>query len=298
MRILYGKCFGLGNAVMAVPAIKALAQMGHEVDVLVGSTRDDPGAINVMTQLKACSGCIKNIYVDIGPEDVEYDVAIMAIPFDGRWKNHVHFWAKRVIDGRPRPGDPNVLGLHSWKRHEVEYQMDNAVLLGYDGPTPSQRFAFFFGDPDPDLVYVGVGFKRDANSFWSKKHWGNDRFIRFIWKVQQLRPGTRFVATGGTVDAQVLSEIGRHTELKTIFAGLNDSFKEVGRACAFFGNDTGMAHVAASFDRPTYVMTAFEGSEVKNPPYCARARCNPFHTEVMDSESVAKDFIDFVWGEP
>jgi ADP-heptose:LPS heptosyltransferase len=297
LRILYGRVFGLGNAIMGVPAIKALSD-AHEVHVMVGSTMDDPGAYDVMSELRATTEHIHRLHVDRADMSIEYDVAIMAMPFDGRWQNGVHFNAKRVIDGKPRPGDPNVLGLQSWKRHEVEYQMDNAVYLGWEGNTPSCRFAYYDDEPNMDLVYVGMGFKRDANSFWSKKHWGNDRFVAFMDELRRIRPGTRFITTGGNVDLPVLNDVSRRTKIGTIFAPLKQSFREVARAGSFFGNDTGMAHVAASFDRPTYMMTAFEGSETKNPPFCSRYRCNPFHTDAMDPESVAADFLSFVWGNP
>jgi hypothetical protein len=131
VNILFGKCFGLGNAVMAVPAIKALSSMGHTVDVLIGSTRDDVGAMDVLLSLKNNYGCIRRIWVDSVNKSIEpYDMAIMSIPFDGRWQNGTHFQARSVMDGRTRP-DPSTTGLVSWKKHEVEYQMDNVRIMGF-----------------------------------------------------------------------------------------------------------------------------------------------------------------------
>lgn len=301
MKVLYAKCFGLGNAVMAVPAIKALASVHGPIDVLIGSLSDDMGALDVMSELKWSHRCIDSIYVNFAPIDQVYDAAILAIPFDGRWREGVHFRAKRVLDGRPRPGDPNVLGIKQWEKHEVEYQLENAIEMGYTGKLDAASLPCSFltnqYEVDPDLVYLGIGFKRDAKSFWSKKHWGNDRFSAFIGEVARLRPQTKFVATGGNVDVPVMRELEKSAGLKWVFNNIRGAFQFVQRAGSYFGNDTGMAHVAASLGIPTYVMTAFEGSEVKNPPWCVRAKCNSFHTTAMDPESVAADFIDFVWGE-
>jgi hypothetical protein len=284
---------------MSVPAIKALASVARgPIDVLVGSTPDDGGALEVMLELQKYYDCVGDVFVDRAGLDVVYDVAVLAIPFDGRWSNGTHFRAQSVVDARPRPGDPNVLGLNSWKKHEIEYQMDNARGLGYSGRTMSSCFTLSPWKCDEDLVYVGLGFKRDPSGFWSKKHWGNGRFIGFMESLKELRPQTRFITTCGSVDMPVVTDVHRgFPELKAVFASIRMSFPDVARAGSFFGNDTGMAHVAASFGRPTYMMTAFEGSEIKNPPACPRSKCNPFHTVAMDPKAVAADFADFVWGK-
>lgn len=294
MRILVGKTFGLGNAVMAIPMLRALTTLGS-VDVLVGSSGDDVGALDVMLAFRQTFRSIGLIYIDRAPLDVEYDVAVMAIPFDGRWQNGVHFRSKRVMDGRPRPGDPNVIGLESWKKHETLYQMDDAVELGYTGSVPEQRFLEGPSTVDHDLVYLGIGFKRDALGFWSKKHWGNDRFVGFVEEVRRLRPGTKFTATGGQGDLPVIVDINRRARVNFGILPIRESFKDVMGAHAYFGNDTGMAHVAASLEKPVYTMMAFMGSEIKNPPRCARSRWEHFQDLARAPELVAKDFVEFAW---
>jgi hypothetical protein len=120
--------------------LKAIASLGCTVDVLVGSTPDDVGALEVFIDLKAYANCIRHIWVDrVGFEAPVYDLAIMSIPFDGRWRNGVDFQAKEVLDGRTRP-DPSTTGLSSWKKHEVMYQLENAFYLGYKGPIPDCSF--------------------------------------------------------------------------------------------------------------------------------------------------------------
>lgn len=191
MRILVGKCFGLGNACLSVPMIKAIISMGHSVDVLCGSTADDFGADDVLYNLNV------RLFKDIAPDG--YDVAIMSIPFDGRWVNGTHYQATMVIDGRKRPGNVDRLGFDMWEKHEVEYQMENARELGYSGPTPDGRF-LPHGVPDEDLVYLGTGFKRDPGGFGKSKHFGTTRYALLIREIARIRPGTRFVSTGTSVD--------------------------------------------------------------------------------------------------
>ena len=296
MRILVGKCFGLGNAVMSVPMVRALATLGT-VDALVGNTGDDVGAIDVFLSLQRI-GVIDRLHV-VNASEVEYDVAVMAIPFDGRWRNGVHFRAKRVLDGRPRPDFSPELGFASWKKHEVEYQMENARELGFIGPSPQMAFCHPVPSWDDDLVYLGFGFKRDAASFWSAKHWGNERYLQFIRRCRELRPGTKFRATGNAADlAQCIIPISREVgDLGPVVANISSAIEVVGRCGAYFGNDTGMMHVAASFEMPTYGLMAYENVVTKNRPWCVRWRANEFFRGESDPNAVAEDFVKFVWGD-
>lgn len=294
MRILVGKCFGLGNAVMSVPMVKALATLGT-VDALIGHGPDDAGAIDIYLALQS-DGFIDRLHL-VNACEVEYDVAVMAIPFDGRWQNGTHFRAKWVMDGRPRPDFSPELGFSSWRRHEVEYQMDNARELGYTGPPPMLAFCAAT-DRDDDLVYLGLGFKRDVASFWSAKHWGNDRYLRFIRRCRGLRPSIRFRATGNAADlAQCIIPISREVgDLGPVTANITSAIGVVGRCKAYFGNDTGMMHVAASFEMPTYGLMAYQNVATKNRPWCSRWRVHEFFGGDSDPDAVAEDFVRFVWG--
>jgi len=295
MRVLVGKTFGIGNAVMSVPMIKALGTLGT-VDVLAGHGPDDAGAIDVFLELQR-GGFIEKLHLaNAGGQ--RYDVAVMAIPFDGRWTNGTHFDADAVIDCRPRPDFSPVLGFSSWLKHEVEYQMDDARQLGFSGETPALSFISTRPDVDPDLVYLGLGFKRDAASFWSTKHWGNDRYVRFIRRCRELRPTARFRATGNAADlAQTIIPISREVgDLGPVTANISSAFLEVARCGSYFGNDTGMMHVAASLDRPTFGLMAYENVATKNRPWCSRWMVHEFFRDQREPEAVADDFAKFVWG--
>lgn len=291
MKILVGKTFGIGNAVMAVPMVKALATLG-EVDVLVGTGPDDFGAADVMSELQQ-QGIIGRLATD-SVMDKEYDVAVMAIPFDGRWRNGQHFRSKRVMDCRPRPDFSPVLGFSSWKKHEAEYQFDNAVELGYAGEMPSSSFMFDVPSFSSNSVYVGIGYKRDAAGFWATKHWGNDRYKKFAEEVQRIRPMARFTSTGNSSDAENAAAIRK----LSYSGGLTLKLSFTVAACceSYFGNDTGMMHVMASLGKPVYAMNAFDGAEIKNHPLSPRWVFEQFHSSPRSPEDVARSFVDFVWG--
>lgn len=300
MKVLVGKTFGIGNAVLSIPMIKALSSLGH-VDVLIGTLPDDFGAKEVMLEAKAFGAISGDVYQDVACDD--YDVAVMAIPFDGRWQNGKYgFKAKRVIDGRKRPGNIERLGFDMWEKHEVLYQMENAYELGYSGPVPDSGF-LSARVQDPDLVYVGIGHKRDPGGFGASKHFGNQNFIDLMKEVRRIRPQTRFVSTAGLRDQfevglKLMQGMGGHPAYVSYTDPLKRSFERLAGCRAYFGNDTGMMHVAASLGIPTYWHTPYSDLVTKNSPWGCPSRVMVSGAErlTLPIEELAEDFVEFVWG--
>lgn len=271
MRILYCKCFGIGNAVMAVPALKALKSMGHQVDVLVGTLPDDGGAYEVMCRLRDHMGTIGTVYKDNALPG-RYDIAILAIPFDGRWRNGTHFIADKVMDGRTRP-DPSTTGLISWKKHEVEYQMDNVRELGYEGHPPDTSFFIRHATPRDNRIYLGIGYKKDAAGFWKQKHWGNENYAELVKRILAENPRNVVVTSGDAQDLVLtIAPIARMVNDKRFIhepGGLIKSFDTVADCLTYVGNDTGMMHVAGANDCDVLGLFFLENSIVKSSPWCS-----------------------------
>ncbi len=277
MKILYCTTFGIGNTVMAIPAIRALKSMGHDLDVLVGTMPDDGGALEVMLKLRDIWMTVDNVYNDRVDTDRKYDLAILSIPYDGRWHNGIHFKADRIMDGRTRP-DPSTTGLVSWKKHEIEYQMDNARDLGYVGPTADTSFLLplelgrvFRPRADARKFYFGLGYKKDAAGFWKKKHWGNENFAELAKLILASNPGNQVVMTGDAMDFQlsIAPVIRMVNSVRVIYqqGALLKSFDVLSGCDVYVGNDTGMMHVAASLRLPTYGLFFLENSIVKSRPW-------------------------------
>lgn len=306
MRILVGKTFGIGNALLSVPLLKTLACMGHRVDVLVGTGPDDVGAVETMMYFMENHGFApQSLYTDQVPDGVRHDAAIMSIPFDGRWKNGVHFFADHVMDERRRPGNVDRLGFDMWEKHEVEYQMDNARKLGWDDPTPDGSIEEVIRTGrDVDQVYLGIGYKRDPGGFGLSKHFGNDNYGRLMHAVRKLRPSTRFISTGGVADwiqvgAQIQKKWGDTSSSGQLYAckagSLLESINVVRTSAAYLGNDTGMMHMAAAVGLPTFGLFAYKDLLVKNPPYTTRGQALLFAPSPA-VEEIAERFVNFVWG--
>ncbi len=307
MRVLIGKTFGIGNACLTVPLVKAISSLGHTVDILVGNGPDDFGALEVFRELRRQGNepVINKIFYGGVPFSADiHDVAIMAIPYDGRWRNGIDFFARAVMDCRKRPRNVERLGFDMWEKHEVEYLMENAIELGFRGQTPDGSFIETI-EPSPlnsDTVYLGLGYKRDPGGFGETKHFGNHRYAELIDLITGLHPSARFVSSGPIPDMVNSRDIVCHDSIydhiltSSDGPGLQKSFDLVSRCRAYVGNDTGMMHVAASIGLPTMGLFAYPDLLVKNPPFCTRSRSILFTDPNVSIESIANQFVSFVWG--
>jgi hypothetical protein len=274
-KILVGRVFGIGNAICTVPAIKAIRKTYPDavIHAMIGGTSDDVGARDVLMNRTMAS------YIDSWRGDASYDdrydIAVMAIPFDGRWKNGVHFFADRVMDGRGRPGHSDVFGFSSWKKHEIEYCMENAYELGYSGPIPDCSFVERTVESDPNRIYLGMGYKKDAAGFFKVKHWGTENYVELVRKLLEKRPSTTIVTTGDNLDLKLnigpLITAVHDDRLKFVpVTSLGKAFQVVASCGTYVGNDTGMMHVAASFGLGVCVMFFMENAVTKASPWCDR----------------------------
>lgn len=312
MRVLVGKVFGIGNSCLSIPMIKAIASLGHDVDVLVGDKSDDFGAYEVFREFRRRSygrpwdePAVNKIYRGGVPFAVDsHDLAIMAIPYDGRWRNGIDFFAREVMDGRKRPDNVERLGFDMWKKHEVEYMMENARELGFEGETPDGSFIESTRH-DPNSVYVGLGYKRDPGGFGESKNFGAERMAQLILAIHDIRPDVKFISSGPMLDMVEGLRIERRVGGSAIYGhaltsdgpnGLERSFEIVSACGAYIGNDTGMMHVAASTGIPTMGLFAYPDLLVKNPPFCMNSRALLFTQSGPSIDEIARQFVDFVWG--
>lgn len=297
-KLLFCRSFGIGNALMSVPAIKHYARNGFDVYVIVGSTPDDEGAYDILTQVRWPSLDGENaggVYVHKDPppgHQLEgggelvmrwnrslqkyWDVGVFSIPYDGRWKWLEQF-CHEVVDGRPRP-DPSTFGFSSWLKHETEYQVEVAEQV-----TGVKRPRFFDRPFDNRLgecawspskgargVYLGVGRKRDAAGFWEKKHWGDENYAELVEKILD-RTDFDVVSTGNRADmvttiAHIRKKVGNTDRFGFAETPIHRAVNIMTRCHSFIGNDTGTMHLAAAIDLPIVAVFNLEGTLRKNHP--------------------------------
>lgn len=284
--LLFARCFGIGNALMSVPAIKHYARCGFDVTVLVGTGPDDGGAYEVLSAVNWPTEylrptILKDSHTVVGRR---WDVGVFSIPYDGRWVQ-LESSCGFVYDGRPRP-DPSTFGFSSWEKHEAEYQLELAETLT---GVPAKRE--LWGGPDPSIghpawpveganyaVYLGIGRKRDAAGFWEKKHWGDENYLELARMIlaHDSRHNFELVSSGNRMDLLTTGKFLIQNLPKAAgpagrgfgFAenGIQGTMNVMSRCHSFIGNDTGTMHLAAAMGLPIVSVFKFEGTRRKNHP--------------------------------
>lgn len=310
-KVLFGRVFGIGNAVMAIPAIKHYRDTpGYDVTVVVGTTKDDTGALEVLRMLEGIRVLTdRELFIESlsgwEPRDGRptvrpphmFDDGILSIPYDGRWNNVFNVICERVWDGRTRP-DPATTGFVSWMKHEAEYQLDIAEhLTGRPAIRPIDS-SFYGGAADASpVVYFGIGYKKDRDGFWKKKHWGDENFLGLARMILENHPGREIIVTGDTEDMRGTGRLlaGLGNRVKVSMPGLVQSIGLLAGCDSYIGNDTGMMHVAASMGKAVVSVFNFEGTKVKNSPLCERSAVIEGHSEIPSCQmvyNVWKDLLD------
>jgi len=301
MKILFVRVFGIGNAVLSIPAIKHYRDTGHDVTVMVGSTKDDFGASEVLSRLPGVS-VVGNKPGVIRFED--FDHIVLSMPYDGRYGTQANTnFPCEVHDGRPRP-DPSTFGFSSWERHEAKYQLEIAErVTGRRHSCPLD--SSFWDEPitDDGFVYLGIGRKYDDAGFWDKKHWGDKNFIEFAKLVLDNHPEKSIVCTGGLQDLSgtgrsLISDLSSYKERFkfSLHTDLQHSFRRIASCNSYVGNDTGMMHVAASMNKPVVAVFNFENTIVKNHPLCENWRVLQGHEEPVSVGIVYNSWKELING--
>lgn len=294
MRILVAQIYGLGNAILTTPLLKALSVLGdvgnrtHEVHVVA-----DPKRKAAIEVLKTCPG-VKKIWSmgdTNGIQRYHFDVLIMCCdyaPIVQRFKIPRVEWAFL----RRNPGEDRVQWFQRWPVHEMEMAFAVARKFGFKSPMPEPHVPSTKVDityPGPRLA-LGIGYFKGDD--WSKKkHWGNENFVE-IAKRFRMFGGMSFLL-GDKKDYEcdgrdIVSEAGDSIISLCGKLGLRGTLGALKSCDIYLGNDTGLAHAAAAYGMPTLsIFKPWNHSFVKNRPYGEQG-----HYAV---EWSGLDIVDAVW---
>jgi hypothetical protein len=269
---------GIGNVVMATPALAALARLGFEVSVYL-QPEAEPAA-----ELLRGWDALRDVIVGPPPAPERFDFALHTV------------WSRRrgIHPDERSPGRVDLRNMH-----EAEANMVPVRALGYAGPLPPAYVetapprqhllpprtpraprtataegggtATTAGAKRPAVLGVLGGECRcwvlapgcNPDPFWERKRWGGWRelaermggIVVYLGTARDSRP---WMSARGAVDLT-----GRTTlaEAAALIAG----------ARAVVAIDNGLAHIAAALGVPTVVLFGAT-SETKNRPLGPRVR--------------------------
>lgn len=246
---------------MTTPLLRAIRSTGHDVDVLVETGR--AGAL----VFENWPEVISHLYVGETPVQTTYDVAVFAHP--------VKPYASRVVARRnvePKIRKDARGYMWGFDAHEVEVLCTMArEEFGFQGVTPDLRVPLPKQRPivPERAVALGIGYLK-SDPFWAKKHWGNERYAELAKQLQAY--GITAILVGGPEDLEDATAIERACPSVLNTVGRLPFTQTVGLLAGcrmFFGNDSGLMHVAAAVDIPVTGMFTIT-NPVKNRPWCKR----------------------------
>jgi hypothetical protein len=238
MRVLIAAGGGIGNVVMATPAMAALSSMGFRVSVWLA-----PEAVGAIGLLQTWSA-LDSVVTGKLPPPAEFDVAVHTVWSRGRG---IH----------PREISPGAVDLAT--THEAEANMIPVRELGFSGPTPPPHVEYDHRAPDlfglSPNSYTVLATGCNPDPFWNRKRWGG-------WDALARELTTVFLGTRS--DSRPWMSGNGRIDL-TSRTTLPQAAGVIAKARCVIGIDCGLAHVAAALGLPTIVMFGAT-SEIKNRP--------------------------------
>ena len=249
---------GLGNFIMQMPAMEAVASMtgSKTIDICLDDGWRDGRRPAVEDICKAWSVIDRIIsWPKDQINDGDYDL----------WFHSAHGSNCEVVHRFLGNMKHHPVAKPSWRSsliHEADHYMDIAYAMGYQGSIPKVEFPLMDGPilnlPHP-IVGICNGWFRNENIYWKKKGWPH---FRLLSKTLKNYFGGSVVGIGGG------SEIPQDVILDTDFAGklpILQSAKVISQLDLVITTDTGPMHLANILDVP---LIALFGSTLtsKNSP--------------------------------
>ncbi len=251
---------GIGNLIVATPALQALASMdpSGKIDVCLAAKWKDSRVPAIRNILENCP-FVENIVSYPGPMK-EY--ASYFIPLQCEQSDAGHYIQQRTQLSRTRwPGN----NWPSTKNHEIDANMRFVRALGYAGPTPPMCVPKAEG-PILDLPRPVIGICNSAfkSNIWAKKHWPHFSLLAEMLKRWY---GGSVVGVGGPGE---LDDVRLDADFcgKLSFTG---TAKAISQLDLFISTDTGCMHAADALGVPTLAIFGPTLTS-KNRPVSPRSR--------------------------
>lgn len=259
MRILFVMDEGIGNMVMATPALQAIKQAKPDAEVWVCGRRP---ALDVVDGAPFVDRVISET------NETTFDLMLLSIWCTSFLQQHGREWLKahsqRVIQAR----------LVDANTHESEFHMALATsdAVGFDGQKPAPWVPIADAVPesyreDEGKPYIVLS-DTTANIHWERKRW--PYYPELAHRL--IDGGYRVILAGGEREAQTVDLEAYPDEIETAFGlPLSALAALIREAACFVGNDSGPAHIAAATGCQTFVLFGAT-SQAKNTPLGPRVQ--------------------------
>lgn len=259
--------YGIGNAILCTPLVRALAKE-NRVDLVLAKDRV-PGLI-----LKGVFEGLSNgrVLYDIVPPSVKYEVVMYCHP-----PGKIRPRPGQVRKALEIPTDPvKRKEKYAFRFSEHEVTACRKMAAGYATqpydshtyccPAPPCRFSRV----DRKQISIGIGYLKN-HPFWAGKHFGNDNYVHLVDRLMEHPLVENVILVGDAKDRQTDGEViaARCPARNMCGTGLGTILSVIMGSDVYIGNDTGLMHVAAAYDLPTIgIFQRGISNPVKNHPWC------------------------------
>lgn len=283
MKFLYIMDQGIGNMIMATPALRALRNLYPS------------GQIDVWGQKPALETIKKFSAVDnfVTPDDIKddypviYDIAICSVWSQGFLKQH-RAWlenhSKQMLN----------IDVHNWEGHESDYQYQMIQGMGYLGEKPGPYCHVKKCKIDIPSTYVVIG--DTSLPGWERKRYPHYPQLAELF----MKDNYNVVVVGGEYEEFRHLPDDWPKGIHTFFAKpLGELAYLIKNADLYIGNDSGIAHIAGCVGTKTHVIYGAT-SIMKNKPlgdkvypvkldwHCSPCQYKPWWTICQETECMTK----------
>jgi ADP-heptose:LPS heptosyltransferase len=259
-RILALRAGGLGDTILALPALSALRrEVGPSGDLeLLGS---EPyvrlaSSVELASKVHGIDRALFRALFDERADDREVRELLARCDLVIGWSRTPLLRGKAkelgvpVIQAPPQPPE----GVHA-----SDHLYRALASLGLEGPAPPPALPLSHeGRPEAEELLEREGLRAGhfvaihPGSGSPLKNWPRERFEALARIVQE--EGLNPVWIEGEADRAVVSELARRAPAPVIRVGLHPLAQVLARASGFVGNDSGVTHLAAAVGAPTVAL--------------------------------------------
>jgi ADP-heptose:LPS heptosyltransferase len=233
---------GLGNCILAIPALKALGLLGYKIDLAIPKDyiRSKP-----LFELFSVQDFINKIYQNSsGLKAESYDRIFLPSTQEGsNLKSFLEYSDRAIIIKNP-----------SWREslaHESEFFMAMPRSLGYRGPAPSCSITMTPPAMSPRGPYTCLALSCLEGYPWSLKRWPLDYWKQLLCILLDELTDHNFVFIGAKSDKDDASNIERAIKSERVinYCGaysVPESAHILSQSRVLVTIDNGISHLAAA----------------------------------------------------
>ncbi len=270
MKALICSLSGIGNALSTLPLIEALFQMGYSIEITLSEARNAVPIFEAHPHVDT---------VHLAPQSntSAYTVFCCCYCVHNLEGTACGYTTNNAIP--PFMGDAEGARAR-FKKHEIEYFMDLARNVGWEGDVPHSVLPLeYMPDRVPeDSIALSVGYhKGDGHS--KSKHWGNQNYVELVGLLSEQGYTSVFIGSADDwfedahkIAAVLENEPVEHRPLYAFDQTLLEAFGILNECCGYVGNETCMVPAAAALKKPALSLVMKSATPTlicpqKNYPY-------------------------------